>query len=201
MLVTICRYYQAKIPVLSIIMIPKINKKRIFISLGILIAIFIFAFLLYKSVIFQEGNPMPLLKGIAKLNFTRNEIVKLNMDGDKYLTKGKNGQEVLVNSLNNQGYELISQMGSGYFFKDKNDNALLVTHRYYSRLYSIWSLIITKNVKKSITWFDYRNEEYGFIFRYPSLSIDNKLWTNLPEGMDVLLPNQVLSKNNNFYSL
>lgn len=178
---------------------PKIKRNRILIFSGALIAVFALAFLLYRPVIFQEGNPTPLLKGIIQLNFTRDKIVRLDMDGDKYLTKGKNGQEVLANLLNSQGYEFISQMGSGYFFKDKNDNALLATHRYYSRFYSLWSLIITKNVKESIEWFDYENEEYGFTFRYPSLSIDDKFWSNLPEGLDVLLPNQVLSKNNNFY--
>lgn len=178
---------------------PRINKKRIFICLGILIVIFVFVFLLYKPVIFQEGNPAPLIKGIIQLNFTPDKIVKLDMDGDRYLTESKNGKEVLVGLLKNQGYEFVDQMGSGYFFKDKDDNALLATHRYYSRFYSIWNLIVTKNVRESIKWLDYNNDEYSFSFRYPSLSIDNKFWSNLPEGLDVLLPNQVLSKDNNFY--
>ncbi|HZJ40768.1 MAG TPA: hypothetical protein VFD16_00700 [Candidatus Saccharimonadales bacterium] len=128
----------------------KINKKRILFCLGTLVIVLTLAFLLYKPVIFQEGNPTPLLKGIIQLNFSRDKIVRLDMDGDRYLTKGKNGQEVLVNLLNNQGYEFIDQMGSGYFFKDNNDNALLATHRQYSRSYSIWSLSITKNAKEKI---------------------------------------------------
>ena len=114
--------------------------------LGTLIIIFVLAILLYKPVIFQEGNPAPLLKGVIQLNFSRDKIVKLDMNGDKYLTKSKNDQETLVNLLKNQGYEFIDQMGSGYFFKDKNNNVLLATHRYYSRFYSIWSLSATKNV-------------------------------------------------------
>jgi hypothetical protein len=121
------------------------------------------------------------------------------MEGDRYLTKSKDGREVLTGLLADQGYAFIDQMGSGYFFRDKDGSALLATHRYYSRFYSIWSLTLTKEVKKSIEWSDYKNEEYGFIFRYPSLSIDNKLWNNLPEGLESLLPNQVLSKGNNFY--
>ncbi|NCT55007.1 hypothetical protein GW758_03580 [Candidatus Falkowbacteria bacterium] len=128
----------------------KINKKRISICLIALVMVLTLAFLLYKPVIFQEGNPAPLLKGIIQLNFSRDKIVKLDMDGNRYLTKGKNGQEVLVNLLNNQGYEFIDQMGSGYFFKDNNDNALLAEHRQYSRFYSIWSLSIPKNAKEKI---------------------------------------------------
>src|SRR5680860_579445 len=176
----------------------KNNKRRVIISSLALIIVFVLAAWLYAPVIFQEGNPIPMLKGIIQLNFTRNKIVRLDMAGDIYLTKSKNGQESLVN-LFDQGYEFIDQLGSGYFFKDKNDNILLATHRYYSRFYSIWNLTMTKNVRESIEWSDYKNKEYGFVLSYPSLSIDNKFWSNLPVGLDALLLNQVLSKNNNFY--
>jgi hypothetical protein len=56
--------------------------------------------------------------------------------------------------------------------------------------------------KKSIVWLDYESKEYGFVFRYPSLSIDNGLWGYSPEDLsavNVLLPNQILNKENNFY--
>lgn len=56
--------------------------------------------------------------------------------------------------------------------------------------------------KESIDWLDYESKEYGFVFRYPSLSIDNSLWGYSSEDLsavNVLLPNQVLSKGNNFY--
>lgn len=56
--------------------------------------------------------------------------------------------------------------------------------------------------KESIDWLDYESNEYGFVFRYPSLSIDNGLWGYSSEDLsavNVLLPNQVLSKGNNFY--
>lgn len=187
-----------KIHVIILNIMQKTNKKLKIILL-VMVSIIIFSFYFYSPIIFQEGNPVPLFKAVIELNIGSQDIIKLDLGEEKYLTKNKNGQEVLTDLLNNQGYEFISQMGSGYFFKDKNDNALLATHRYYSRFYSIWSLIITKNAKESIEWVDYKNEEYGFIFSYPLLSIDNKLWANLPEGLDVLLPNQVLSKYNNFY--
>jgi hypothetical protein len=128
----------------------KIYQKRIFIFFGALIVIFALLFLFYKPVIFQEGNPISLLKGAIQLNFSQNKIIKLDISGDKYLTKSRNGKEALANLLKNQGYEFMNQMGSGYFFKDKNDDALLATHRYYSRFYSIWSLSTTKNVNDKL---------------------------------------------------
>src|SRR5680860_182444 len=84
----------------------KNNKRRVIISSLALIIVFVLAAWLYAPVIFQEGNPIPMLKGIIQLNFTRNKIVRLDMAGDKYLTKSKNGQESLVN-LFDQGYEFM----------------------------------------------------------------------------------------------
>jgi hypothetical protein len=180
----------------------RMNKKIIFIGLGILVIILALVFLLYRPVIFQEGNPIPLLRGAARLNLTQEKITKLDMAGGKYLTKSKNGQEILTDLLNNQGYKFIDQLGSGYLFRNDNSDILLVTHRHYSRFYSIWTIGEPRNVRDTIEWVEYKNEKYGFSFNYPSLSINNKWWGNLTEEkplFNLLLPNQVLSKDSNFY--
>ena len=70
---------------------PKINKKRVFVCLGILLAIFVLAFLLYSPIIFQEGNPWPEIKGIAQLKFSDSDIVKLSGSDNKFMTESKNG--------------------------------------------------------------------------------------------------------------
>lgn len=182
-----------------------INTKRnkIFGVFGALIVIFILLVLLYRPVIFQEGNPWPQIKGIAKLNIENIDITKLSRYDNKYMTNSKNGQEVLMNFLKNQGYKFIEQMGSGYFFQNDIGDRLTVTHKLYSRFYSIWTLSEVNEIRESIEWIDYKNEEYGFVMRYPSISISNYFWgANLPEGLsmlDLLLPNQILNKNNNFY--
>lgn len=104
----------------------KITKRnKIFGVFGVLIVIFILLVLLYKPVIFQEGNPYYPLLNVTETNNT-----------------------------------------------------------------------------DSIEWTEYKNKEYSFTFRYPALSVDNQLWGNLTETLplsEILLPNQVLSKNNNFY--
>lgn len=95
---------------------------------------------LFSPILFQEGNPYPLISGIMRLNFSKEKIVKLDMDGERYITKSKNGKEVLSDFLKNQGYEFTEQMGSGYFFKSSDGDSLIATHRYYSRFYSLWSI-------------------------------------------------------------
>jgi len=117
----------------------KINKKRIFVCSGALIAVLSLVFWLYAPVIFQEGNPCPLISGIWQLNFSQKDIVKLKIDGDRHMTKSRNGQKIITEIMKNRGYEFVEQMGSGYFFKSKGGESIVAVHRYYSKYYSLWS--------------------------------------------------------------
>jgi hypothetical protein len=160
------------------------------------------SFSFYVPVIFQEGNPFPLFKAMVKLNIGRQDIIELDSDTGRYLTKNKNSQEILVNKLKENNYRFIEQLGSGYLFENDNFDMLIITRKQYSRFYSIWTIGIPKNVREYIEWTEYKNEEYGFSFNYPVVSVNNKWWGNLSEEkplLNLLLPNQVLSKNNNFY--
>lgn len=164
--------------------------------------LFILFFSLYSKVIFQEGNPFPLFKAIVKLNITSQDIIKLDLNKEKYLSKNKNGQYFLEDKLKESNYHFIEQMGSGYLFRNDNFDILIVTRRQYSRFYSIWTIGESRNIRDSIEWVEYKNEQYSFTFNYPYTSINNKWWGNLTEEkplLNLLLPNQVLSKGNNFY--
>jgi hypothetical protein len=120
-----------------------INKKRIFIGSVIFIAAVALVFCFYAPVIFQEGDPRPLLSGIWQLNFSRKDIVKLKVDGERYLTKSRNGREVIAGLMQSRGYEFAEQLGAGYFFKSKDGAGLVAVHRYYSRYYSLWNFSVT----------------------------------------------------------
>lgn len=108
----------------------------------LLIGIFLCA---YSSVIFQEGNPWKEIKGIYQLNFTSKDIVKLSPSEEMYITKSKNGKEIITQFMKDRGYEYADQMGSGYFFKSPSGVSAIAVHRYYSRFYSLWN--ITQDIK------------------------------------------------------
>lgn len=171
------------------------NKKvLLLVSAGIFLS-------LYSSVIFQEGNPWPEIKGITELAFGKSDMIKLSGSDNKYLTKSRGGPQTVEAYMKNQGYEFTDQMGSGYFYKSPNGN-IVITRRQYSRFYTIWTINKPSDVSESIEWLDYKNDKYGFTFSYPSTSVDNQLWGNLTESLplsEILLPNQVLSKGNDFY--
>ncbi|MFA5360154.1 MAG: hypothetical protein WC349_04325 [Patescibacteria group bacterium] len=179
----------------------KNNIKGIIIFSLTLIIIFILATWLYAPVIFQEGNPVPYLKGAWQLNLSQKDIIKLDVDGDRYMTKNRNGLGAITELMKSQNYEFVEQLGAGYFYKS-SDKAIVLTRRQYSRFYVIWTINESGNVNNLIDWLDYKNDEFSFTLRYPSLSVDNQLWGNLSETLpssEILLPNQILSKGNNFY--
>lgn len=177
----------------------KNNKKRIIIFSLALIIIFALATQLYAPVIFQEGNPVPYLRGIWQLNYSQKDIIKLNVGGDRFMTKSRNGLGVVTALMKSQDYEFVEQLGAGYFFKSKNGQRITIVHRYYSRYYSLWSFSKSETMTE---WLDYENKEYGFAMQYPAKSINGRFWTGLPAELtaeDVLMPDRILVKNNNFY--
>lgn len=114
------------------------NKKILLIaSLAVLAIGFLVS--MYSQVIFQEGNPWPEIKGIAKLAFSRSDIVKLSSSDDKYLTKSQGGSQAIDVFMRDRGYEFTDQMGSGYLYKSSNKTVVL-TRRQYSRFYTIWTV-------------------------------------------------------------
>lgn len=109
-------------------------------ALIIIVVLLTSFFLIYKNTIFQEGNPLPVLSGILKLNFTSENIVPIAENNDKYITKNSNGRDSLVSLMAEKGYEFLDQMGSGYFFKKEGQPNVAIMHRYYSTYYDIWDV-------------------------------------------------------------
>lgn len=146
----------------------KTKRNKILGFFGVLIAIFILVVLFYSPIIFQEGNPTPLAKGIIRLNFTQDKIIKLDMNGGRYLTKSNNGQEVIKLYMNDNGYNFIEQMGSGYFFQSITGESAVATRKHYSRFYSLWNIIenINNTESNNDLWTTITTGD-GITFQYP----------------------------------
>ncbi|MFA5080356.1 MAG: hypothetical protein WC472_01895 [Candidatus Paceibacterota bacterium] len=119
---------------------------------GIIIGIISFAvgalIFNYSPLIFQEGNPWPQIKGIMQLKFSGADIVPLSSSDNKFMTESKN-EMVIHNFMKTKGYEFTEQMGSGYFFKSPTGQSAVVTHKYYSRFYSLWDVTYYAENKES----------------------------------------------------
>jgi len=140
------------------------NKKVLLLISIIILVLGVFVFF-YSSVIFQEGNPWPQIKGITQLTFGKSNIVKLSNFDNKYLTKSKGGPAVVEAFMEDRGYEYIDQMGSGYFYKS-SDETIVLTRRQYSRFYTIWTIAENNNDSNNNLWTTIINDQ-GITFQYP----------------------------------
>lgn len=114
-------------------------KKILLVLITVLLIIFLFL-IFYRRVIFQEGSPWPQIRGIVELSLGRSEMVKLSETEKEFLTKSSEGRDMILNYMQKKGYEFIEQMGAGYVFLSSKGEKVVVTHRLYTKCYSIWKI-------------------------------------------------------------
>jgi hypothetical protein len=97
----------------------------------------------YSPVIFQEGNPLPLLTSAVKLQFTDNDFVQFSKSDkrSRYLSEstGNSEYEIVKEFMDSKGWKYQEQMGSGLIFT-KNGEDAVVEVRQYSKHYFIWEI-------------------------------------------------------------
>ena len=140
------------------------NKKVLLLASTVILIAGVFLSL-YSSIIFQEGNPWPQIKGIAQLTFSGSDMVKLSGSDNRYLTKSQGGPMAVEAFMKNRGYEYTDQMGSGYFYKS-SDKTIVLTRRQYSRFYTIWTIAENNNNSDNNLWTTITNDQ-GETFQYP----------------------------------
>ncbi|MFA7216423.1 MAG: hypothetical protein WC095_00345 [Candidatus Paceibacterota bacterium] len=140
------------------------NKKVLLLIFIIILVLGVFVFF-YSSVIFQEGNPWPQIKGITQLTFGKSDIVKLSGLDNKYLTKSQGGPMAVETFMKDLEYKHTDQMGSGYFYKSSN-KTIVLTRRQYSRFYTIWTIAENNDSESSKLWITTTNDQ-SIIFQYP----------------------------------
>lgn len=103
----------------------------------------------FGPVLFQEGNPIPLLVSILKLKTTDSNYVQfLNSEKQSmYLAtnQGKNPLFEVKEFMKSKGWKFEEQMGSGLIFL-KDENEAIVLTRQYSKYFVIWD--VSKSVVK-----------------------------------------------------
>ncbi len=99
----------------------------------ILITMIAIFFIAYGPIIFQEGNPLPVISGIIKLQLTSKDIVEIS---EKKLIQ-KTGDDWLLNSyLEDKGWNYRERLGAGIFY-ERNGEDLFFTTRMYTRYYIV----------------------------------------------------------------
>lgn len=150
---TICNEMKQEIPPVKSVRVEppsdqkllKRIKKRIFTVITTLAVTFTLMGIIlgvYGNVLFQEGNPIPVVSSILKLEFSEREYVKFSTSPTRYLSKFKTSGDrysIIKEYMKKKGWEFEEQMGSGFIFV-KNGEQTIISTRQYTKNYFIWSV-------------------------------------------------------------
>ncbi len=89
-----------------------------------------------QPVILQEGNPLPVLVAILKVELNIAEIASVS--DTKYLQKS-GSHEPFNRLLTSHGWQFVDQMGAGLFYA-RNGDKLFVMSRMLTTRYFIYEL-------------------------------------------------------------
>ncbi|MFD1019718.1 hypothetical protein [Thalassobacillus hwangdonensis] len=96
-----------------------------------------------SGTLFQEGNPIPLLKAITKLELSDEGYEKFATTEDTYRYIAKNSGEdrydVVKTFMAERGWEYEEQMGAGLIFSNGEEGTVVET-KLYSRIYYLWDV-------------------------------------------------------------
>lgn len=97
----------------------------------------------FGSVLFQEGNPLPIISSALKLQFSDSEYVQFSQTEkrSRYLSIniGDRRYDVVKGFMKSQGWIYEEQMGSGLIFSKDGKEAIVETRQYTSH-FIIWDV-------------------------------------------------------------
>ncbi|KLT16029.1 hypothetical protein AA980_21430 [Neobacillus vireti] len=97
----------------------------------------------FGSVLFQEGNPVPLMVSAMKLHFFDSEYEQFSKteNRSRYLSKntGDSRYDIVKEFMKSNGWKYEEQMGSGLIFVKEGKEAIVET-RQYSKYFIIWDV-------------------------------------------------------------
>lgn len=104
-----------------------------FLTSGIILGVF-------GDAIFQEGNPVPIVKSIIKLESTDVDYVQFSEMPVKYISKSNIDREDIIKKfMKKKNWMYKEQLGNAYFFI-KDGEEISVSTRQFTRKYFTWEV-------------------------------------------------------------
>jgi hypothetical protein len=118
--------------------------KRVLLSVvTILIVVIAFIVVRFGSALYQEGNPIPILISILKLEITNGDYKQFSETDQwiRYVSDGKGSSryDVINDQMEEMGWSFKEQLGSGLVYM-KNKENLVVETRQYTKHYILWNI-------------------------------------------------------------
>ncbi len=92
----------------------------------------------FQSILFQEGNPLQVIRAVSMLERSGDKLVRIPGEEIKYIQKAAS-EEPLSDYLVSKGWTFLERLGSSIFF-EKDDETLCVETRMLTRRYLVYEL-------------------------------------------------------------
>ncbi|MCM3359261.1 hypothetical protein [Psychrobacillus sp. MER TA 171] len=97
----------------------------------------------FGSALVQEGNPLPILISIMRLELSDSEYEQVEESKSSHqhvsLNTGDSSYDVIKDFMDEKGWSYKEQIGSGYIFENGEETVVIST-RQYSRNYFLWDI-------------------------------------------------------------
>ena len=102
----------------------------------IIIILLVLVVIARGPVLFQEGNPLPIITGIIRLQFTDQSMVKVS---ENKLMQKSGEENILDNYLSERGWVFRDGLGAGIFYS-RNGEDIFIHSRMFTRRYIVYEL-------------------------------------------------------------
>jgi len=95
----------------------------------------------FGAVLFQEGNPVPIISAIVKLELSQEvyEQVGESEKGNQFISRndGDSRSTIVIDYMAEHEWNFQEQMGSALLFEKEGKRSIVET-RLYSKYYFLW---------------------------------------------------------------
>lgn len=120
---------------------PK-RKTLILICIVIFVAFGMFTYF-NRDIVFQEGNPFPVVSAVTKLTFSDAPYVQFSSEPTKYIAHTRSSKEanyaLVKEYMKAHDFSFKQQLGSTLVFENEKEQSIVST-RQYTKHYFIWTM-------------------------------------------------------------
>lgn len=117
-------------------------KKILLVIILVFVLLIGFIGLRFGAALTQEGNPIPIITSIIKLEILNSDyqLFSDTPSGNRYVSETESScHDVVKNFMKEKGWDFREQMGAWLVF-EKNGKITTIETRQYSKYYFIWDV-------------------------------------------------------------
>ncbi len=114
--------------------------KRTQVLIGFALVVLVFAVaILFGAIFFQEGNPVPVVQALSRLEFSDESVTLIPGEPVKFVAQAGSTHEPLTDYLSEHGWHFQDRLGAAILY-GQGQEVLYVETRMLTRRYVVYEL-------------------------------------------------------------